>query len=218
MTSLAFHNTMFLFSPLALLVTKTLLAAEPIAEKKNLYTVRHHSFSARRLPPRSIPNGWTPYIDILSFEVRLEDPSFFKLAPDRIDLHVCWLHSYLTQIATMQPRYPFTLYATYLKPLDTQRQLSYGSGIYTELGRDHFVIDNQLKKRTAALLGITGRIGREKEHPTYWRKGVYQTGVYLNGIVGLNVGRDPNQLYLSSYFRIGIQTTSGRLKHKSVSK
>ena len=114
----------------------------------------------------------------------------------------------------MQPRYPFTLYATHLKPVDSNRQLSYGSGIYTELGRDHFVVDNQLKKRTAALIGIAGRIGQEKDYPLHWRKGVYQKGIYLNGVVGLNVGRDPNQLYLSSYFRIGIQTTRGIRKSK----
>ena len=92
-------------------------------------------------------------------------------------------------------------YSTRIITEDGRNRLVRSAGVYAEIGRDRFVVDEKLRKRTAGTVAAAARLGLERKDMRFvWRT----QGLYLTGIAGISVGRDPNQLGVTPYLRAGL--------------
>jgi hypothetical protein len=179
----------------------------------------YYGISARKLPTRSVPDGWAPHLELFGLEVRHylskgEQIGFLGLdmQPDRMEFQLNWLQGYLTYQGMTRPRLPAAAYATWIAAEDGVNRLTKSVGLYTELGRDRFVVDEKLRKRTAGTIALAGRVGVERTG----RLGRGNKGLYLYSVAGFSLGRDPNQIGLSPHVRSGLEycTTFGLMEQR----
>jgi hypothetical protein len=170
-----------------------------------------------------VPDNNAMRLDLAVWELRRAMPSLYEVrgAPVRLDLQTDWVYRRLTRAGTTSPRRPICVYATWLHPLkaehsqlvlrprgsvrrDIARNLALSPGLYTELGRDAIVVDEQLVYRPGATIALAGRVGVERVSS---RAGAVTTGLYLRAAAGTMLSSDPEHPGASSYGRLGLETS-----------
>jgi hypothetical protein len=96
-----------------------------------------------------------------------------------------------------------TTYATWVRPAPHLWDLALSTGLYTELGRDSVVVDDQLRYRPAGTVAWAGRIGLE--HPRFFWKKSATMSTWLKLSAGLSVGSDAAHPVLSRHVRVGVE-------------
>ncbi|HJN77932.1 MAG TPA: hypothetical protein QGF58_28710 [Myxococcota bacterium] len=156
----------------------------------------------RFLPPSEIPDGKAPRLDLLVVEARRQLPHTSPLAPDRLELQLDWTHLYFTGSGTRWPRLPLTVYGSWLVPITDHHGLALSAGLYTELGRDSFVADEELDYGFGGTFAFAARVGMERP-----RRFTHFTtvGNYLRGAAGVSFGSDPDHAAVARYLRVGLE-------------
>ena len=117
-----------------------------------------------------------------------------------------WWHVYVSSAASRRPRIPICAYGTWVRPGWKRWSIALSTGLYSELGIDHFVVNEHVRRAPAGTVAVAGRVGIEK--PRYWRKAT-TLGLYLRMAGGVSLGTDPEQLLLSGYYRAGLERSWG---------
>lgn len=148
-----------------------------------------------------IPDGGAPRLDfaVLEFRRALENPYALNWQPARVDVQADLVHGYLSRTYTTSPRLPLTVYATWLVPVAKSLSGALSPGVYTELGWDSFVEEEQLVRRFAGTAGVAMRLGLERHHR------MYTGGFYIRGVTGMSMDPDPNELSPTRFTRIGVE-------------
>jgi len=159
----------------------------------------------RVLPSRSIPDGGAPRLDLGCIEVRRAWSNSWshRIAPDRLDLQVDWMHRAMTRLGSRSVRLPLTAYATWVRPAPHLWDLALSTGVYTELGRDSVVIDDQLRTHPAGTVAWAGRLGLE--HPRFFWKKSATMSTWLKLSVGVSVSSEPALPVFSRHVRLGLE-------------
>jgi hypothetical protein len=156
---------------------------------------------ARVLPSRERVRGLTPAVDVMAVEVRrgLDGPLW---APARLDVQVDGFHGLTSAAGTRRARVPVTAYGTWLRPLTERRTLSLSGGLYTELGRDALIRDEQLAYGPGGALALAGRVGLEKQRVWWDATGI---GTYVRVDAGVLLGSDPRHAHAKRLVRFGVE-------------